>query len=294
MLLGETGGISLGWQLWGRGAGGSEGSRQCQGYPAIKAQLSTVSWALHITPHLKHLVDSFSCLCRCLEVKEAPALCPEPPLAFVHAAVLGAVDLEQDKRQGSELGQGLQQEEQRSNSGKSGWRGCVYAEGMEAAWKGSTENAMKRPRDNDTSLDPSLTDPRLKPTLKQGLQSSSHTWLALPYDLRMVPLLQLQQWLWHTLGTCRGLRAGNQDHATARLPTNPHLVRADNEDNILHVPMGTQLLLHLGQPHIQRIKGLLLPNVIDQDDSLCVLVKLIPHLWGQKWKVWELSETPPV
>lgn len=138
------------WYFTGVAALGQRGRRFCgiqavPGTPCHQSPAQHGVWALHITPHLKHLVDSFSCLCRCLEVKEAPALCPEPPLAFVHAAVLRAVNLEQEKRQGSELGQGLQQEEQRSNSGKSGWRGCVYAEGMEAAWKGSTENAMKRP-----------------------------------------------------------------------------------------------------------------------------------------------------
>lgn len=46
--------------------------------------------------------------------------------------------------------------------------------------------------------------------------------------------------------------------------------------------MGAQLLLHLSQPRVQRVERLLLSNVIDQDDPLRVLVKLVPHLWGQR------------
>lgn len=65
-----------------------------------------------------------------------------------------------------------------------------------------------------------------------------------------------------------------------------YLVCTDNEDNVVHVPVGAQLLLHLSQPRIQSVKRLLLSNIIDQDDSLRVLVKLIPHLQEQKAKAF--------
>jgi len=84
------------------------------------------------------------------------------------------------------------------------------------------------------------------------------------------------------LGTQQAQRAGDQGGTAAWLPTTAHLVCTDNEDNVLHVPMGAQLLLHLGQPRVQRVERLLLPDVVDQDDPLRVLVKLVPHLWRQR------------
>lgn len=119
------GGISLGRHLWGSGPRGFVGSRQFRRHSAIEScALTTIT-----TPHLKHLVDSFSCLRRCLKVKKAPALCPEPPLTFIHTAVLGAVDLDREKRQRPELSQGLQRQLEEHSSKAD----CLTA-GKEPVW----------------------------------------------------------------------------------------------------------------------------------------------------------------
>lgn len=103
-----------------------------------------------IPRYLEHLVDSLSCLCRCLKVKEAPALCPQPPLAFIHAPVLGAVDLEGEKRQRSEPGRGLQRQLD-EHSCEDNYLMMIwleklifYPEGMEAAEKESRESKNKK------------------------------------------------------------------------------------------------------------------------------------------------------
>lgn len=105
---------------------------------------------------------------------------------------------------------------------------------------------------------------------------------SLPYNLTIFPF-------WRQLNSlaCAGDTVSAEYLATHTwLPAVAYLVCTDNEDNVVHVPMGAQLLLHLSQPRVQRIKRLLLSNIIDQDDSLCVLVKLIPHLQEQKTKVF--------
>lgn len=126
----------------------------------------------------------------------------------------------------------------------------------------------------------------LKTPLKCGLQCSSPTDLALrkcslqPKNISLTTAGAQERGL--RLGTQRAPRAGDQDHAAAWLPATAHLVRTDDEDNVLHVPVGAQLLLHLSQPRVQRIERLLLSDVVDQDDPLRVLVKLVPHLQGQR------------
>lgn len=171
-----------GWHFTGKTPLGQRVNRFC-GIQAVQetfchqvlAQCGVCALATFILPHLKHLVDSFSCLCRCLKVKKAPALCPEPPLAFIHAAVLGAVDLDREKRQRSELSQGLQRQLEEHSSkadhltvGKGPvWleRLFAYPEGMEAVWKESTERSSEKafeslssPETMSPLLDTFLTD----------------------------------------------------------------------------------------------------------------------------------------
>lgn len=103
-----------------------------------------------IPRYLEHLVDSLSRLCRRFKVKKAPALCPQPPLAFIHAAVLGAVDLEGEKMQRSEPDHGLQRQLEEHSSEDDHllmiWleKLIFYPEGMEAAEKESRERKNEK------------------------------------------------------------------------------------------------------------------------------------------------------
>lgn len=82
---------------------------------------------------------------------------------------------------------------------------------------------------------------------------------SLPYNLTIFPF-------WRELNSlaCAGDTVSAEYFATHTwLPAVAYLVCTDNEDNVVHVPMGAQLLLHLSQPRVQRIKRLLLSNIID-------------------------------
>ena len=59
---------------------------------------------------------------------------------------------------------------------------------------------------------------------------------------------------------------------------NSYLVGTHCKYNIFHVSMRSKILLHFCQPCIKGIKGIFLPNIIDQYHTLCVLVKLITNL----------------
>lgn len=152
--------------------------------------------------------------------------------------MLGAVDLDQEKRQRSELSQDLQRQLEEHSSkadhlteGKGPvWleRLFAYPEGMEAVWKESTERSSEKtfeslssPETMSPLLDTFLTCGHhiLKTPLKCGLQHSSHTHLALTKSSLQPNRTSLAaagaRQLGLKLGTQRALRAGDQDRTAA-------------------------------------------------------------------------------
>lgn len=85
--------------------------------------------------------------------------------------MLGAVDLDQERRQRSELSQGLQrqldQHSSKANRLRAGkgpvWLGRLFAypEGIEAVWKDSTDNSSEKPFESFSS--PETMSPLLDP-----------------------------------------------------------------------------------------------------------------------------------